>query len=139
LALNLTGAFTGYLGKKLDLTAEQEQVALFGLRTLAYTPITLFFMLLLAWPLGCLWATVWAAVSAFALRHYSYGAHNNTPLTCMFKSIAVYAALGEIAQLSAPYLARPVLLLVTGAGFRRTRRPNRSPTLKTAAGCAWLR
>jgi accessory gene regulator B len=120
LTPNLTRSFAAYLRDQLDLTAEQEDVALFGLRTLVYTPITLFFTFLFAWSLGCLWATIWASISAFALRHYSHGAHNNTPLTCMIKSIVVYTALGEIAQFSAPYLTRPVMLLVTGAGFLLT-------------------
>ena len=120
MTLNLTQPFVTYLGKKLDLTAEQEQVALFGLQTIIYTPVTLFFMLLVAWSLGCLLATIWATSSAFALRHYSHGANNNPPLTCMIKGILVYTALGKIALFAAPYLTRPVMLLMTGAGFLLT-------------------
>ncbi len=70
--------------------------------------------------MGCLWTTIVASFTAVALRHYSHGAHNNSPLTCTVKSMVVYPALGKIAMIAAPYLTRPVLLLLIGIGFLLT-------------------
>ena len=120
MKINPAQSFAAYLGDQLDLTPEQREVAQYGFRVLTVSPTTFLFICLVAWPLGCLWTTIVASFTAVALRHYSHGAHNNSPLTCTVKSMVVYPALGKIAMIAAPYLTRPVLLLLIGIGFLLT-------------------
>ncbi len=120
MKINPLQSFTTYLGDQLDLTADQREAALYGLKVLTVSPTTFLFICLVAWPLGCLWTTIVASFTAVALRHYSHGAHNNSPLTCTIKSMVVYPALGKIALIAAPYLTWPGLLLLFGLGFLLT-------------------
>ncbi len=117
MKLNWTRAFTAYMGNRLGLTADQEEIALFGLQTLLYPAVTLLCVCLAGWLLGCLWTTVEAALAAILLRFYAHGAHSRTPLTCTLTSLIVFPALGKSAAIIAPHLAPSLLLLAVIAGF----------------------
>jgi accessory gene regulator B len=117
LRLNVTRPFAAYLRDRLDLTPDQEEIALFGLQTILYPVVTLIFVLLTGWALGCLPTTAAALLTLITLRHFSHGAHSGTPLTCTLVSIIVLPLLGKLAAITAPYLTLPGLLVLTVAGF----------------------
>lgn len=117
MRLNITRPFIAYLGNRLDLTPEQEDVALFGLQTFLYPIVNVFLVCLSAWLLGGLWSTIAALLSTMALRLFSHGAHSNAPVTCILTSVVIFPALGKIATVAAPHLTVQELLPIIAAGF----------------------
>ena len=117
MKLNITRPFIAYLGNRLDLTTDQEEIALFGLQTLLYPIVNVLLICLSAWLLGCLWGTVAAVMSVMVLRLFSHGAHSSAPITCVLTSVVIFPALGKVAAVAAPHLTVQGLLLIITAGF----------------------
>ena len=117
MKLNITRPFIAYLGNRLDLTTDQEEIALFGLQTFLYPIVNVSLVCLSAWLLGCLWGTVAAVMVVMVLRLFSHGAHSSAPLTCVLTSVVIFPALGKMAAVAAPHLTVQGLLLIIAAGF----------------------
>ncbi|MGD0621817.1 MAG: accessory gene regulator B family protein [Thermacetogeniaceae bacterium] len=106
-----------YLREQLDLTPDQEAVAVFGLQTLLYPALDFLCFCLAGWLLGCLAATAVVALATFVLRLFAHGAHSRSPLTCALLGVIVVPALGKTAVLAAPLFTGPELALVVTLGF----------------------
>ncbi|MGI9951638.1 accessory gene regulator B family protein [Moorellaceae bacterium AZ2] len=117
LKFNLTRPAAAYLKEKLQLTPEQEEIALYGLQTIVYPLTGLLGIILVGWLWGCLGTTLVAAFGAAFLRLWSGGAHSRSPLTCTLVGMAVFPSMGKIADLAAPATTVPVLHLVLAAGL----------------------
>jgi accessory gene regulator B len=105
------------LRAELDLTPDQEAIAVFGLQTLLYPTLDFLCFCLAGWLLGCLAATAVVALTTFVLRLFSQGAHSRSPLTCALTGVIMVPALGKIAVLTAPLFTGTELSLVVALGF----------------------
>jgi accessory gene regulator B len=114
---NLTRPAAAYLRKRLNLTPEEEELALYGLQTIVYPTTGLLTILLAGWLLGCFRTTLTAALTAVSLRLLSGGAHAKSPLTCNLLGMVIAPALGKTAAAAAPLFSPPGLALVVAAGF----------------------
>ncbi|HBT48077.1 MAG TPA: hypothetical protein DEA73_09440 [Peptococcaceae bacterium] len=117
--LNITRPTAAYLRDKLQLTPEQEEIALYGLQTILYPVTGLAAVVLTGHFFGCLATTLAAALAAGFLRLWSGGAHSGSPLTCALTSTVVFAVLGKAAVLAAEALtpAASLTVLVAGLAF----------------------
>lgn len=114
---NLTRPAAACLREKLNLTPEEEEIALFGLQTITYPTVGFLCILFAGWLLGCLQTALAAAVTAFSLRLFSGGAHARSPLTCILLGMIITPLLGKAAALTAPLLSPSGLGLIIAAGF----------------------
>ncbi|QGP93892.1 Accessory regulator protein B [Neomoorella glycerini] len=112
LRLNLTRPAAAYLKEKLNLTPDEEEIAIYGLQVIIYPLISLLSISLVGWLLGCLYTTLAATLTAAFLRLWSGGAHSRSPLTCTLLGAFVSPALGKISLVLAPLLS-PFHLLLT--------------------------
>lgn len=103
--------------KRLNLTPEEEELALYGLQTIVYPATGLLTILLAGWLLGCFRTTLTAALTAVSLRLLSGGAHARSPLTCNLLGMIIAPALGKVAAVAAPFFTPLGLALVVTAGF----------------------
>lgn len=117
MRLNWTRPFIAYLGDRLSLTADQQEIALYGLQIILYPAVTTLCICLAAWLLGCLGTTLAAGLAAVLLRLFAHGAHSRSPLTCTLTSVILFPALGKAAQAAAPLLGANVLLPSIMVGF----------------------
>ncbi|MEW6447737.1 MAG: accessory gene regulator B family protein [Bacillota bacterium] len=115
--INLTRSVAGYLKDKLNLTQEQEEIALYGLQFIVYQVTGFFFTLLVGWLLGCFWTTLAVDFAASSLRMFSGGAHSKTPLTCFITGVITIPLLGKLAAITAPYLTPLGMSLIVTLGF----------------------
>jgi accessory gene regulator B len=92
------------LREKLNLTPDEEEIALYGLQVIIYTITGFLAVSLAGWLLGCLYTTLAATLTAAFLRLWSGGAHSNSPLTCVLLGAVVSSALGKISLVLAPLL-----------------------------------
>ncbi|MEW6172457.1 MAG: accessory gene regulator B family protein [Bacillota bacterium] len=102
---NLIRPTASYLKEKLNLTTEEEEVAVFGLQLIFYPIIGNLSVLIVGWLLGCFWTTFAVLITIVALRLLSGGAHSNTPLICYLMGIVFVPLLGKLAQLTVPFLS----------------------------------
>lgn len=114
---NLTRPAAACLRRKLNLTPEEEEIALFGLQTIVYPIIGFLCILSAGWLLGCLRTTLAVALSAGFLRLFSGGAHAKSPLTCNLTGMIVAPSLGKIATVAAPLFSPAFLSLTVALGF----------------------
>lgn len=112
LRFNLTRPAAAYLREKLNLTPDEEEIALYGLQVIIYTITGFLAVSLAGWLLGCLYTTLAATLTAAFLRLWSGGAHSNSPLTCVLLGAVVSSALGKISLVLAPLL-KPFHLFLT--------------------------
>lgn len=117
MKLNITRPIAAYLKKQLDLTPDQEEIAVYGLQVIFYPLVEFGFICLAGWLLGSLGTTVIIAIIAALLRLFSYGAHSESPITCALLGIIVFPALGTVALIVTPMLNYSSLLLIIGLGF----------------------
>ena len=105
-----------YLGKKLARSADEVEVARYGLQMVVLSAANLAAALLAGRLLGCLADTLAALLTAGALRSFSGGAHSGSPLRCLLFGTLAAAAFGEISRLAAPLLppAAPPVLIAAG-------------------------
>lgn len=106
-----------YLREQLDLTPDQEAVAVYGLQTIIYPALGFLSFCLAGWLLGCLATTVAVALATFVLRIFAHGAHSRTPLTCALLGVIVVPALGKTAAVAAPLFSGTELALLIALGF----------------------
>ncbi|KYH32898.1 accessory gene regulator ArgB-like protein [Neomoorella mulderi] len=104
LRFNLTRPAAAYLKEKLNLTPDEEEIALYGLQVIIYPLISLLSISLVGWVLGCLYTTLAATLTAAFLRLWSGGAHSRSPLTCTLLGAVVSPALGKLSLVLAPLL-----------------------------------
>ncbi len=107
----------GYLRKKLELTTEQEELALYSLEVFIYTGSAFLGVGLAGWLLGCLPATLIVALTIFVLRCFSGGAHSESPLGCIILSVLLIPLTAKFVVLSAPFFSLPFLLILIFFGF----------------------
>lgn len=104
LRFNLTRPAATYLKEKLDLTPEEEEIALYGLQVILYPLIGFLSIILVSWLLRCLYTTLAATLTSAFLRLWSGGAHSRSPLTCTLLGAVVSPALGKTSLVLAPRL-----------------------------------
>ncbi len=112
LRFNLTRPAAAYLKEKLNLTPDEEEIALYGLQIIIYPLISFLSISLVGWLLGCLYTTLAATLTGAFLRLWSGGAHSRSPLTCTLLGAVVSPALGKLSLVLAPLL-NPFHLLLT--------------------------
>ena len=117
MRLEVVRPFAAYLREQLDLTPDQEAVAVYGLQSLLYPVVDFLCICLAGWLLGCLAATAVVALAMFLLRLFTHGAHSRSPLTCTLLGVIVVPALGKIAVLTAPLCTGTELSLLITVGF----------------------
>ncbi|WP_338824859.1 Accessory gene regulator protein B [Moorella humiferrea] len=105
LRFNLTRPAAAYLKEKLNLTPDEEEIALYGLQVIIYPLISLLSISLVGWLLGCLYTTLAATLTAAFLRLWSGGAHSRSPLTCTLLGAVVSPALGKTSLILTPHLS----------------------------------
>lgn len=103
-SLNVTRPAAAFLKEKLNLTSEEEEVALYGMQTITYFVTGFLSITVVGYLLGCLWTTLTVAVTAFVLRVFSGGAHSSSPLTCNLLGMVIVPLLGKTAAAAAPFL-----------------------------------
>lgn len=106
-----------YLREKLELTSEQEEVALYSLEIFIYTGSAFLGVGLAGWLLGCLPATLIVALTIFVLRCFSGGAHSESPLGCIILSVLLIPLTAKGVVLSTPFFSLPFLLILIFFGF----------------------
>ncbi|HHW40408.1 MAG TPA: accessory gene regulator B family protein [Syntrophomonadaceae bacterium] len=111
LNLNITRPAAAYLKEKLNLSVDEEAIALFGLQALIYSTINLLTICFVGWLFGCFWTTLVATLSAGLLRLFSGGAHSKSPLTCAILGMIVALLLGKAALIIAPIFTYQALLV----------------------------
>ncbi|RPF49653.1 accessory gene regulator B [Thermodesulfitimonas autotrophica] len=114
---NLTRPVAAYLREKLNLTPDEEEIALFGLQTILYPAVGLSLILFAGWLCGCLRTTLTVALTVLLLRLFSGGAHARSPLACALLGVIVVPALGKVAAVTAPLFTPFSLALTVAAGF----------------------
>ncbi len=117
LSLNITRPIAAYLKDRLNLSQEEEEIALFGLQFLLYSFTGYISILIIALLLGCFWTTLVATLTSAFLRLFSGGAHSRTPLTCTILGAVIAPLLGKIALITSPLLTSSGLLLTVMLGF----------------------
>ncbi|KFD40442.1 hypothetical protein DK28_0206270 [Peptococcaceae bacterium SCADC1_2_3] len=117
LKLNFTKSIAAYLKEKLNLTPDEEEVALYGLQILIYTFTGFLAICLIGWLLGCFWTTLAVCLTAAGLRLFTGGAHSNSPLTCTLLGMVMVPLLGKIASLTAPFFTPLNVSLIIIPGF----------------------
>lgn len=115
--LNLTRAVAAYLKEQLNLTPDEEEIALFGLQTILYPAVGLSLNLFAGWLWGCFRTTLVVALTVLSLRLFSGGAHARSPLSCALLGMIVIPALGKVAAVTAPLFTPWGLTLTVAAGF----------------------
>jgi len=115
--LNFTKNTAVYLKEKLNLTPDEEEVALYGLQILIYTLIGLLTICLGGWLLGCFWTTLAVCLTAAGLRLFTGGAHSSSPLICTLLGMVMIPLLGKIAAVTAPLFTSLSLFLIVAPGF----------------------
>jgi accessory gene regulator B len=115
--LNILKPAAAFLGNRLGLTSEEEELALFGLQTLIYPIISFLLVMITGHIFGCLWHSFIVFAAMFLLRVFSGGAHCSSPLTCSIIGTVVVVFLGKLGALTAPLFnsANLSLLVVFGA------------------------
>jgi len=103
LRLDITRPAAAYLRQQLDLTPDQEEVAAYGLQLLLYPLLDFALICLAGWLLGCLGATIVAALSTALLRFFSHGAHSRSPVICALTGMIIFPVLGRLALTGAPF------------------------------------
>lgn len=116
LRFNLTRPAAAYLKEKLNLTPEEEEIALYGLQVIIYPLISLLSISLVGWLLGCLYTTLAATLTAAFLRLWSGGAHSRSPLTCTLLGAVVSPALGKTSLILTPHLSPFNLFIIVILG-----------------------
>ncbi len=117
MRLEVVRPVAAYLREELDLTPDQEAVAVYGLQTLLYPAVDFLCFCLAGWLLGCLAATAVVGLATFVLRLFAHGAHSRSPLTCALLGVIVVPALGKTAVLAAPLFSGTELAMVVALGF----------------------
>ncbi len=117
MRLEVVRPVAAYLRSELDLTPDQEAIAVYGLQTLLYPAMGFLCFCLAGWLLGCLAATVAVVLAAFLLRLFAHGAHSRSPLTCALTGLIMVPALGKAAVLAAPLFTGAELSLLVTLGF----------------------
>ncbi len=117
MRLEIIRPVAAYLREELDLTPDQEAVAVYGLQTLLYPAVDFLCFCLAGWLLGCLATTAVVALATFLLRLFAHGAHSRSPLTCALLGVIVVPALGKTAVLAAPLFTGTELALLVALGF----------------------
>ncbi len=115
--IGLPRVIAGYLKDKLNLSDEQEEVALYSLEVFIYTGFTFLGTGLVGWLFGCLQATLIIAFTIFALRCFSGGAHSNSPACCIILSILVIPLSAKIVMLMSPFIPKYFLAVLVVSGF----------------------
>lgn len=116
LRFNLTRPAAAYLKEKLNLTPDEEEIALYGLQVIIYPLISLLSISLVGWLLGCLYTTLAATLTAAFLRLWSGGAHSRSPLTCTLLGAVVSPALGKTSLILTPHLSPFNLFIIVILG-----------------------
>ncbi len=110
-----TRSIAAYLGARLGLSPDEEEIARYGLQCLVYTTAGFLAVVLSGWLLGCLLPALVAASAAAFLRAFSGGAHSSSPVTCTLLGALVAGLLGKAAVLAARFPAGARLFLVAAA------------------------
>jgi accessory gene regulator B len=115
--LNILRPAAAFLGHRLGLTSEEEEIALFGLQTLIYPMISFLLVVIAGHIFGCLWHSLTVFTAMFLLRVFSGGAHSDSPLKCSLIGTVVVVSLGKSGALTAPLFnsANLSLLVIFGA------------------------
>lgn len=106
-----------YLRQQLDLTQDQEEIAAYGIQLLLYPLLDFALICLVGWLLGCLGATVIAALSTALVRFFSHGAHSKSPVICALIGMIIFPVLGRLALTGAPYFTGIALSSIILLGF----------------------
>ena len=117
LKLNFTKSTAAYLKEKLNLTPDEEEVALYGLQIIIYTLTGFLTIFLAGWLLGCFWTTLAVCLTAAGLRLFTGGAHSSSPLKCTLLGMVVVPLLGKIAAVTAPFFTPLSLALIVAPGL----------------------
>lgn len=114
---NLPRYIGAYLKDKLQLTGEQQEVAVYSLEVITYSTFAFLGVGLVGWFLGCFWPTIIIALTIFCLRCFSGGAHSNSPFGCIVLSVILIPLSGKLVMLMAPFLTISLLMLIIIVGF----------------------
>jgi len=117
LSLNITRPIASYLKDRLNLSQDEEAIALFGLQFLIYSFTGYISIFVIALLLGCFWTTLVATLTSAFLRLFSGGAHSKTPLRCTILGAVIAPLLGKTALITSPFLTSSGLLLTVMLGF----------------------
>ena len=117
LRINFTKSTAAYLKEKLNLTPDEEEVALYGLQIVIYTLAGFLTIFLAGWLLGCFWTTLAVCLTAVFLRLFTGGAHSHSPLTCTLLGMVMVPLLGKIAAITTPFFTALSLALIVFPGF----------------------
>jgi len=107
----------GYLKKELELTADQEEVALYSLEIIIYGFLTFLAVGVVDWLLGCRGAALIVLSTIIFLRSFSGGGHSDNPFSCIVASVILTALSGKLAILTAPLLSNYLLVVLIIFGF----------------------
>ncbi|MEW6173291.1 MAG: accessory gene regulator B family protein [Bacillota bacterium] len=114
---NLIRPFAGHLRERLNLTADQEEVAVFGLQLIVYPFVGILSVIMVGWLLGCFRTTFAVLMTVTVIRTASGGAHSSTPLICSLLGMAILPLVGKMAQLISPLFGSFNLSLAVIAGL----------------------
>ncbi len=93
------------LEKELKLSQDKLEVIIFGYRLFIYSFWGFFFIILLAYLLGTLQATLIATLTASTFRVFSGGAHASSQRRCVVIGALIFNILGLLATTSYKYLS----------------------------------
>lgn len=117
LKLSLTRPAAAYLKEHLNLSPDEEAIALYGLQMLVYTVTGFLAICLVGWLLGVLALTLAVTLAASSLRLFAGGAHSRSPLTCTLLGMVVAPLLGKMAFVATPLFSPAGLAGTILAGF----------------------
>lgn len=110
--LYLSKKAAAHMRKHLNFGEEEEKVIVYSFEVIFHTVFTIAAIYLAAWLAGCVPATMTVLAVASLLRSFSGGAHNESPLNCTLKCVAVYTLTGWIATVFGGQIP-----LLANAGF----------------------
>lgn len=114
---NFTGPVASFLGEKVGLSAEEEDVVRYGLQLVVYGSCGFITILLAGWILGCMATTLEAALVMAVMRSFSGGAHSRSPVICTIVGMISASLMGLAALKVSPLLSWISLLLIVLGGF----------------------
>ncbi|MCG8400668.1 MAG: accessory gene regulator B family protein [Firmicutes bacterium] len=98
-------SYSGNVGRDAEVFAYAIKIALLNLTALGG-------IILIAWLLGTLKATLFLWTAAFSLRTFAGGRHSADPITCWFLTVAVFTVLGYAITIAGPLISEYVLLFI---------------------------
>jgi accessory gene regulator B len=115
--LNLNQKIITYLSVHLKLNQDQKEIALYGLQLITYAIVDLLLIIMAAWWLKALPATLILISTTALLRNFAGGAHSGSPVTCAILGMIVSPGLGKLAMIAAPLMTLALSAGLLTAGW----------------------